>query len=518
MDERGAPMRFACLWLCLAFALSAKAHIGSPNVFFEGHAGPYPVRVIIRPPASLPGVANVDVRLNSDGITKVKVEAVFADASATVQPAAVEAQPVADDGSLRTAQIWLLRRGAYTVEVTLDGTEGASTAIIPLDSMATQRPTMPRGLGVVLAALGGVLFAGGIAISGAVAREGTLPWRDKPGAADRWRGRKVSAIAFLMMAVSTGAVALRWKSMDREFQGKALAKPVPVGATCVENGKLHLLRLTRHTTAPHGNWETLATDHGKLMHLFLIEERSHRVFAHLHPVRRSGDTFEGVLPPLPKGEYQLYAELTYESGIAETLVGKVSIPPPLGVPPQTPFEVSKDVWCQPGPVPVGDSGAPLALDSDDSWDFGPAGPNSGRIAPLMGDSRMLLHFPTDFVADEETTLRFSVVSPRGEEVPLQPYMGMTGHAVVRRSDGMVFTHLHPVGTISMAAHAIAANRERAVNADRPPPNAAFDSAPATEVTFPYAFSQAGEYRIWVQVRVEGRVNTGVFDVAVKSKR
>ena len=35
----------------------AGAHIGSPNVFFDGMAGPYSVRVILRPPAVLPGLS-----------------------------------------------------------------------------------------------------------------------------------------------------------------------------------------------------------------------------------------------------------------------------------------------------------------------------------------------------------------------------------------------------------------------------------------------------------------------------
>src|ERR1700761_4018297 len=42
----------------------------------------------------------------------------------------------------------------------------------------------------------------------------------------------------------------------------------------------------------------LALDHGKPLHLFLIREPAHDVFAHLHSVRRGGKTFDLALPDL----------------------------------------------------------------------------------------------------------------------------------------------------------------------------------------------------------------------------
>jgi hypothetical protein len=37
-----------------------------------------------------------------------------------------------------------------------------------------------------------------------------------------------------------------------------------------------------------------------------------------------------------------------------------------------------------------------------------------------------------------------------------------------------------------------------------------------DVSFPYEFPKAGPYRIWVQMKCEGQVVTGVFDAEVVS--
>jgi hypothetical protein len=45
--------------LVAAIALVTTAHVGSPNVIFDGMAGPYAVRVVVRPPEVIPGLADI---------------------------------------------------------------------------------------------------------------------------------------------------------------------------------------------------------------------------------------------------------------------------------------------------------------------------------------------------------------------------------------------------------------------------------------------------------------------------
>ena len=55
----------------LLFAVPADAHVGSPNVFYEGDAGPYHLFVTVNVPAVIPGVADVQIRADSDDVRQV---------------------------------------------------------------------------------------------------------------------------------------------------------------------------------------------------------------------------------------------------------------------------------------------------------------------------------------------------------------------------------------------------------------------------------------------------------------
>jgi hypothetical protein len=102
------------------------------------------------------------------------------------------------------------------------------------------------------------------------------------------------------------------------------------------------------------------------------------------------------------------------------------------------------------------------------------------------------------------------------------YMGMLGHAAFVKTDGSVFAHIHPNGSIAMAAFMQA---QQQVN-QRPAessgmkndmPGMQMDtpaSALPNAVTFPYGFPTPGRYRIFVQMKHGSTVETGVFDASV----
>ena len=294
--------------IVLLLARNATAHVGSPNVFFDGKAGPHAVRVVIRPPVALPGLAQVDVR--TDGGVSVNVRPVSLVSGVDAAPPAVNAPPVAGDARLFSAGVWLLHRGNYAMHIALDGPGGSGEIRIPLQAAALIKPGMPPSLGLLLGALGVFLFTAAVAIAALAAT------------AHRVRSMGITAV---LLATAVGGGAMRWRKMDADFRNNALAKPLPIEARVRSEGDRHFLALTPADAT--SSWHTLVTDHGKLMHLFLIEENTGRVFAHLHPVRRERRLFEGVLPSLPPGGYALYGEVTHENGTSDTLTGRVTLWP-----------------------------------------------------------------------------------------------------------------------------------------------------------------------------------------------
>jgi hypothetical protein len=240
------------------------------------------------------------------------------------------------------------------------------------------------------------------------------------------------------------------------------------------------------------------------MHLFLVREPQLDTFAHLHPEKRSWNIFETALPPLPSGSYRLYADITYEAGLADTLTAPLTIAAPVG---RSPAPVDPDdAWCRTQPFVNGSS--------------------SLLLTNRVGEVNLELKLDGPLVENRDTTLSVRVRDALGQPLLLRPYLGMAGHLIVRRQDGAVFTHLHPGGSFSMTAQRLFELRAEgklplnvaATTGDpicRLPAEDARLTGPAPEeLRFPYAFPKAGGYRLWVQVRPDREPVTGVFDVLV----
>jgi hypothetical protein len=389
---------------------------------------------------------------------------------------------------------------------------------VPINAIATRVLEMPAGLGRILALLGALLFLLLVSIIGTAVREGVLPGGELPSRKRRWGSRAVKLAAALVIAALLWFGKGWWESEAADYRNNRLYRPLDIAAQVREQGGRQMLRL-EILDANFRRFGPLVPEHGKLMHLFLVREPGLDVFAHLHPLKHNWKVFEVALPLLPEGKYQLYADVTYETGLSDTMTTQVEI--------------------SGGSAQPSDSRDRTRPDPDDSWRMSePIGSISRSQA---GEKRTLLSSgysmrwltSRDLVENRETRLRFAVHDEAGRAVPPDPYMGMLGHLILRKSDGLVFTHLHPSGSFSMAARQLFELRAEGkaplqiASATNDPlcklPSVEESQAgwlrmnPADAeqaISFPYAFPKAGSYRLWVQVKINGAVQTGVFDVDV----
>jgi hypothetical protein len=476
------------------------AHIGSLSVVYETHAPPVPVRVIIRPPGVVPGLADINVRVLTNGVQRVTVLPVHWRAGVEGAPPPDVAQPVEGEPNLYHAQLWLMARGAYSVHVNVETTNGAAKVIVPVNSLATTRLPMTGTLGAILVTLGGLLFLLAATIVGAAVRESVLAPGLQPTPRRLWAGRAAIGFATLTLVLALGGGRSWWNSKDLDYRNNRMHKPVACAADVRIEAGQRIAQLTILTNEARASWPGLVPDHGKLMHVFMVREPQLDVLAHVHPVRRTHWQFEAILPPLPAGDYRLYADVTHETGFSQTLTALAYVP-------------------EAPPVAASD-GSPSLADPDDSWFAGTAA--AGKVECELDDGHMMKWERTGpIIAGRETSLRFIVLEKDGSLARLEPYMNMLGHAAIRRDDGAVFTHLHPAGSVSVAAQQVFQLRA----GDQPPKRITPEmmeklcqplsgDLPQQPLSFPYEFPKSGRYCIWVQIKAVDKVHTGVFDVEV----
>jgi hypothetical protein len=235
-------------------------------------------------------------------------------------------------------------------------------------------------------------------------------------------------------------------------------------------------------TAPGTVRTPLLLDHGHEMHLFMVRVPAFDRLAHLHPQRGPGDVFTQRLPAVSAGRYRLFADIVSGFGYPVTGVGDIELP---------------DLSCAP---PDGD---------DATWSGPPT--QATATAELSDGARMIWDRAPTVRAGVASPLHFHVVNRDGSPAQLEPYMGMAGHAAILASDLTVFAHLHPSGSVAMPALELA---NAGIGATDPHAGHTMHVLPP-EVAFPYGFPKPGPYRVFVQIKRAGSVQTGAFDVTVE---
>jgi hypothetical protein len=288
--------------------------------------------------------------------------------------------------------------------------------------------------------------------------------------------------------------------------------------------------------------------------MFLVREGSLDAFAHVHPVRTDSLTFEVNLPPLPNGRYFVFGDIVRGNGFHETIADTLEV-----LDSELPVSLTK----------VGENDRWQPSDPDDTYIISnPVLPNQVQLAvsdivvcgkpgirtPLPdGSSAIWEHEGESLQANRLYPMTFSILDPDGEPAELEPYMGMMGHAVVMKHDGSVYIHLHPVGNYSSASQDLIKRRMEDDSRMAALPSADHfrdsvdqvvasikamseeerndylmelmghtyeededgEHAGHSTVTFPYAFPEPGNYRIWIQMKRKGQVLNTAFDAVVE---
>lgn len=475
----------AALWL------ATSAHVGSPNVVFDGTAGPYPVRVIVRPPNVVPGLADVVVTVNAPDAERVSIRPVFWRTGVNGAPKGDDAKGVAGQTNVYTGQLWLMSRGAYSVYVTVAGARGTGTAIVPVTAFATARLGLSPALGAILVVLGTILFAGLVTIVRAAAGESVLPPGQPIDAPTKRRANRIALIATPLFVLLVLGGAKWWNAVDADYR-RTMFRPPAVDVTLDGEGP-PMLRLRVHDTAAfRAIVSPVVPDHGHMMHLFLVSDADPTFFAHLHPVETDSLVFETPMPAVDAGRVHLFGDLVFEDGRSLTVATTFTSPRVFISGKNSADGDDAIVWEQ--PVPLGDG---------------------ARVA--VGDNWMTWAGPSVIGAGKPVDLHFVIRDPTGGVRQIEPYMGMAGHAIVLRDDDSVFVHLHPMGTVAAAAQDVFRARDRGdttrggrVRGHVLAETHAMPVRLSGDVSFPYEFPKPGRYRIWVQIRQGESVSTAAF--------
>lgn len=535
---------FACLFLL--FSYSSFAHIGSPGVVYEGMAGKYKVLINIMPPDVIPGVAKASIVIETGDIQKITLFPVYWYAGEKGAPKVDEALPSLSMPNTYEGQVWLMEQGTSSIAVEIEGSFGKEKVIVPLVAISTAQKTMDDSLVWTLAGLGFLLFVMMVTIIGASMSDGL----SKPNEA---LSQKLKRKRIIGMGVAGAVFFLAlwggknwWDSWAKNYQ-QFTYKPYQAISTIKNIDNQVILEFKIDSNSVRNRWTSyLVPDHGKLMHLFLVRQGTMDAFAHLHPVRKDSLTFESVLPPLPAGKYLVYADIVRYPGQPHTIADTLEI-----------TENQSN-------IKLAGVGNGKATDKDDTYVITNA-INSQSLP--MSDGITICGSPgvKTYLQDSSTViweenpkleagklypLKFAIQAPNGQPTKLEPYLGMMGHAAVIRDDGSVYIHLHPTGNYSSAAQQILQARiaNDAKFTTKFPNNQVFkdsidrilagldslseeqrsayfmaemghsaaDSAHQdhASVSFPYTFPKAGNYRIWIQVKRNGRILTGIFDAKV----
>jgi hypothetical protein len=491
------------LFAALFIAAPAHAHVGNKDVYQQITAGPYKLFITIRTPNVIPGIATIEVRSVGAPINGLTITPLLLTGEASRHPPTPDAMKrSADDPAFYTGSLWIMGQGSWQVRFGIDGAAGPMETSVPVPAAAVAMLKMDRPMGILLGILGVILLIGVVGIVIAAVGEARLPPGVEPDASRRRRASLAGVVA-LVAGIASVVLGGWWWNVEAAGYATGMHRnselhPTLTGDTlALRMGDINGSGPFRSPKYPAGAWmpvktDDLLLDHGHLMHLYAIRSPEMDAVYHLHPAPTDDRTLTTQLPAMPPGTYKLFGDVVFLNGFAETETATITVPANLPATPLAP----EDAYAAPAPLSAGELGSSYKL--PDGY-------------------TMVFDKPATLTANTAYVLRFRLLDPTGQPAQnMQLYLGMAGHAAFVKSDFTTFAHTHPDGSAAMPAMMLAeASTAAAIGSATPMDmNAAPNTSLAPAVEFPYGFPSPGRYRIFIQMKHDRTVETGVFDADV----
>jgi hypothetical protein len=442
----------------------------------------------------IPGIAQIEVRALDGNVNDIRIVPLRAVGEGSeYAPPSDRMERSQVDAQYFTGKLWLMQSGAWQVRLEVFGTQGKGESAVPVPAAARRTLRMQKSTGTLLIVLMLLLVVSMIAILGGASRESQLEPGATASASQRRRGRIAMAVTAAAIIVILFLGNMWWNAAASSRADLMMYKAPPIEASVQDTNTL-VLKVgfsSWHDRRKQMLLDKVIPDHGHLMHLFLLGLPDLDRFYHLHPDQVAPDTFTERLPAVTGGNYAVFADIVRESGFPDTMTVRLTLPEVHGDP------------------PIGDD----------------SGTTVARL-PDGQELRTVLTFPDhgqwEWILDEQTVharqptlLRFRVFDKDGKPASdLEPYMGMAGHLVIVKRDLTVFAHVHPSGSMPMAALMLLEKQNNSDASAMAAMHGIHETARPAEVTFPYGFPEPGDYRLFVQIKRNGQVQTGVFDAHV----
>ena len=162
-----------------------------------------------------------------------------------------EARPVRGAAGSYDGRLWLMAGGSYSVHVTVEGSAGKGTMIVPVAAVATGQLQLSSGLRWLLIALGTLLVAGVITAVHAAVGESQVPPGEAILPARRRRARIGAAIATPIMAMMIFGGARWWSAEANAYRSECQDRrpsvaSMPAASFALSRAPLAWLRLDQN--------------------------------------------------------------------------------------------------------------------------------------------------------------------------------------------------------------------------------------------------------------------------------